>query len=400
MQIGIIGGGPAGLFAAETAVSGGAFVTVFEKKSSVGRKLLVAGRGGLNLTKNEPAGRFAERYLGSKLPAELWTEMIASFGPTEIRKWAHGLGVETFAAGTGRVYPVEMKAAPLLRRWVHRLRASGVHFEMHRTLSAISSPLEQIDLQFHETGGAVCTFDAVICALGGGSWPETGSDGGWTEVFAGAGIEIAPLEPANCGWEVEWPEAVLAVAEGKPLKNIALKAGSERCRGELLVTRYGLEGGAIYQAGAALRAMEQPSVTIDFKPDLTEDRLVAKLQGNARDLLGSAQSAWRLNDAALSILRAFVSTEAMDARSLAASVKHCRLPLRGPRPIAEAISSAGGVSWSELDDQLMVRRMPGLYVAGEMIDWEAPTGGYLIQGAFATGRQAALGALRRGGLAV
>lgn len=446
----MIGGGPAGLRAAEVAATAGLQVTLYEGKPSVGRKFLVAGRGGLNLTHGEPLDGFAARYSGPGQPADIWPRLLAGFDPAALRQWAAGLGVETFQATSGRVYPVEMKAAPLLRRWVARLRGLGVAFVMNHRLVALEPLVAQPPSAFSslsspkggvgrgeelllgsgnpspqpsprlggeretakpETGegagftaaatwgarlhlgfanGITATADAVILALGGGSWPETGSDGAWTGWLESLGLAIHPLAAANCGWEHEWSPEVLARAEGKPLKNIHVRAGDTLAVGELLITRYGLEGGAIYQLGAVLRAMTKPAIAIDFKPTFTVERLVAKMESARRNFLDEALVRWRIGDAAYALL---ADRTWPDALSLARAVKHCVIPLRGPRPIAEAISSAGGVCWSELDAGLMVRRFPGLFVAGEMVDWEAPTGGYLMQGCFATGTHVARSAV-------
>jgi uncharacterized flavoprotein (TIGR03862 family) len=390
--IAVIGGGPAGLRAAEVLAENGAAVTVFDAKASVGRKFLVAGGGGLNLTKNEPPERFATRYRGPEMPPDFWPARLAEFGPDDLRAWAAGLGVETFAASTGRVYPREMKAAPLLRGWVRRLRGLGVHFAMHHRLAAIRDD-SALELATPD-GPQIVTPQATILGLGGGSWPETGSDGGWVSVLEKLGIAVAPLRPANCGWEVAWPPGVLAAAEGAPLKNIAVRVGNEQARGELVVTRHGLEGGAIYQLGAALRAMEQPMLEIDFKPDLAAEALRAKLGPARRNWLTEVTQRWKLAPAAAAILGHHPDVASWTtAEAWIAAVKACRIVFTGPRPLAEAISSAGGVRWAELDARLMLRKLPGVFVAGEMIDWEAPTGGYLMQGCFATGAHAARGAL-------
>ncbi len=394
INLAIIGGGPAGLCAAETAVAGGASVTLFDAKPSVGRKFLVAGRGGLNLTHTEPAKLFAARYTGSDQPAEFWATLLRDFDADALRKWAAELGVETFAATSGRVYPRELKAAPLLRRWVHRLRESGVRFALrHRWTGLRRGARWEIDFQVDGEARTV-EADAVILAVGGASWPETGSDGAWIPGLEKLGVSVAAFASANCGWELPWPPAVLAQAEGKPLKNVTVRAGEVTAVGELLVTSYGLEGGAIYQLGPALRAMAEPAIVIDFKPAHTAAQLVRKLGNCPRNFLAEARSRWKLSDAAFAILEnlpghaPFTSAEA-----LAATTKACELRLSGPRPLAEAISSAGGVRWSEVDSALMLRRLPGVFVAGEMIDWEAPTGGYLMQGCFATGHRAARSAL-------
>ncbi len=378
----MVGGGPAGLRAAEVAATAGLRVTLFDGKPSVGRKFLVAGKGGLNLTHGEAEQQFVTRYSGPDQPPEIWEKMIAEFGPAKLRDWAADLGVETFQATSGRIYPKALKAAPLLRRWIDRLRGLNVTFRMNHRLVSLE-PGNPWQLGFAD--GSTETADAVILALGGGSWPRTGSDGAWMEIFQILGIACHPLAAANCGWEHEWSPEVLAVAEGKPLKNIQVSAGGVLAIGELMVTRYGLEGGAIYQLGAALRAMPEPAVAIDFKPSFTVDQLVRKMESVKRNFLTEAKLRWKLSEAAVAILSRH---EWPDAVSLASEVKHCVIPLSGPRPIAEAISSAGGVCWSAVDDKLMVRKAPGLFLAGEMIDWEAPTGGYLIQGCFATGTKA------------
>jgi uncharacterized flavoprotein (TIGR03862 family) len=250
-QLAVVGGGPAGLRAAEVAAAAGLKVTLFDGKPSVGRKFLVAGKGGLNLTHGEALDRFVTRYSGPDQPAEIWGKLISGFDPASLREWAAGLGVETFQATSGRVYPKALKAAPLLRRWIERLRGLGVRFEMNHRLTSIS-PGNPHELGF--SNATTFTADTVILALGGGSWAKTGSDGKWTEIFQPLGIACHPLAPANCGWEHEWSPAILEAAEGKPLKNIHVTAGDQTATGELMLTRYGLEGGAIYQLGATLRA--------------------------------------------------------------------------------------------------------------------------------------------------
>ena len=380
--------------AAEVAAAGGASVTLFDAKPSVGRKFLVAGRGGLNLTHTESLEHFATRYTGAGQPSEFWRTLLAEFDADALRKWAADLGVETFAATSGRVYPRELKAAPLLRRWVHQLREAGVQFSMRHRWSGLRPAAQwQVDFQTEGERRTVHT-DAVILALGGGSWPETGSDGGWISVLEKLGVKIDPLTAANCGWDISWPPGVCALAEGQPLKNITARAGESMATGELLVTSYGIEGGAIYQLGPALRGMREPEIVIDFKPAHTVGQLVKKLGNCPRNFLAEARSRWRLSDAAFAILSNLPGGEGFtSAESLATTVKGCTLKLTGPRPLAEAISSAGGVRWSELNSALMLRRLPGVFVAGEMIDWEAPTGGYLMQGCFATSTRAARGAL-------
>lgn len=383
-KIAVIGGGPAGLRAAEVAATAGAEVTVYEAKPSVGRKLLVAGRGGLNLTHGEEFARFVTRYSGPGQAPGFWERVIGDFTPADLRDWAAGLGIETFQQRTGRVYPREMKAAPLLRRWVERLRGLGVAFEMnHRWTGLHPGSPHRLEFRNHDES-RTSTADAVILALGGASWPVTGSDGNWVEILTRLGIGTHPLEPANCGWETPWSSAILAAAEGQPLKNLVVRTGDMEAKGELMVTAYGLEGGAIYQLGAALRAMPRPLLHIDFKPTFTVDELVRKLPPLRGDIAVTLEDRWKLSAAASAILCDELPPGTRP-EAIAALAKHFPVPLHAPRPIAEAISSAGGVRWDELDEKLMLRKIPGVFAAGEMIDWEAPTGGYLMQGCFATG---------------
>jgi uncharacterized flavoprotein (TIGR03862 family) len=382
-QLAVIGGGPAGLRAAEVAAAAGLQVTLYDAKPSVGRKFLVAGKGGLNLTHGEPLDCFTTRYIGPDAPSDVWRNLIAGFDPPALRAWAASLGVETFQATSGRVYPTALKAAPLLRRWIERLRSLGVRFEMNHRLSSLApGPCHRLGF----ANGASATAEAVIFALGGGSWPQTGSDGSWASLFTALGISHQPLAPANCGWEHAWSAEILTAAEGLPLKNLQVTAAHQTVTGELMLTRYGLEGGAIYQLGATLRAMPQPAVTLDFKPTFSHQQLVRKMESVRRDFLSQATSRWKLSPPASAILARHSYS---DIESLAHEVKNCVIPLTGPRPIAEAISSAGGIHWGELDATLMLKKIPGVFLAGEMIDWEAPTGGYLIQGCFATATHAA-----------
>ena len=380
VQLAVIGGGPAGLRAAEMAAMHGLSVTIFDAMPSLGRKFLVAGKGGLNLTHGEGIETFVTRYGGGD--RTIWQSLLNDFDSRAMRDWAAALGIDTFQASSGRVYPKAMKAASLLRRWIARLREMGVQMEARHRLVGIK-PGRPHELEF--SNGLKARANAVVFAMGGGSWSRTGSDGSWMEYFAAQGIKCSPLAPANCGWEHAWSQETLDVAEGKPLKNIAVYADGQQALGELLVTRYGLEGGAIYQLGAVLRGMKHPALAIDFKPSFTREQLVKKMESVRRDVLGQARIRWKLSDAAHAIL---ACKEWHDVTSLANEVKHCVIPLSGPRPLDEAISSAGGVAWSELDENLMLRRFPGCFVAGEMIDWEAPTGGYLMQGCFATGTRA------------
>jgi uncharacterized flavoprotein (TIGR03862 family) len=382
----VVGGGPAGLRAAEIVSAAGFATVLADRMPSVGRKFLVAGRGGLNLTHSEPAQNFPARY-GSE--STRWEKLLAAFSPADLQAWVEGLGVETFVGTSGRIFPEGKKAAPLLRRWVARLRAQGVRFALRHELASFPRAENQrLLVEFSApTGSVVYAAQSVILALGGASWPQTGSNGAWTSLAQKAGLQVIPLAAANCGYEVAWPADFLAEAEGLPLKNLIVRTGGAEAAGELLITRYGLEGGALYQLGRTLRGMTEPTLEIDLKPTFTAAQLAAKLSRQpGHERLARAAAAWKLSPAALALLRLhapFASDEAV-----ATTAKALPVSLRGPRPLAEAISTAGGLAWDELDDGLMARRLPGLFFAGEMIDWDAPTGGYLLQGCLSTGSQA------------
>lgn len=358
---------------------------------SVGRKFLVAGKSGLNLTNGEGLESFLEQYSGTDFPCDLWKRILSDFDNEALREWASDLGIETFVASSGKVFPVPIngtiKAAPLLRRWVERLRDLDVSFQTgHQWLGFDSEG----NLIFrHGSDSVTHQHDATILALGGASWPGTGSTGTWAEILESEGVAITPLASANSGWEVDWPASLLDEAEGLPLKNLKLFAGETSRRGELVITRYGLEGGPIYHLGPALRSLSTPELIVDFKPDLTVEELTERLGPVKRNFVREAGRRWKLDPAVCALLK-FLPDRGpwKSAGQLAREVKQCRIPLTGPRPVAEAISSAGGVCWSALDDQLMLKKIPGVFIAGEMIDWEAPTGGYLMQGCFATGTYA------------
>jgi uncharacterized flavoprotein (TIGR03862 family) len=380
----VIGGGPAGLHAAAVANAVGAQVVVCDAQRSVGRKFLVAGRGGLNLTHGEPVENFPARYVDEP---ERWGDLLRDFGPAELRAWAADLGVETYVGTSGRVFPRGQKAAGLLRAWVRHLRAAGVDFRTGARLVNFARQGTGWSVEFQAADDSFSLpADSIVLALGGASWPETGSDGLWPEILRAHGVEITPWQPANCGWNVDWSPELLARAEGLPLKNLTVRAGDESVSGELLITRNGLEGGAIYRLGRKLRSMPEPRLTLDFKPQLTTEAM--------RERIANVPAAtewfraWKLSNAAIALLETMSANDRHDAEHTIALVKNFTIGLRGPRPIAEAISSAGGVPWRELDESLMLRKLPGVFVAGEMIDWEAPTGGYLLQGCFATATRA------------
>ncbi|NWK56989.1 TIGR03862 family flavoprotein [Verrucomicrobiaceae bacterium N1E253] len=398
--IGIVGGGPAGLMAAESAAMLGARVALYDAMPSLGRKFLVAGKSGLNITNNTPFPDFLEHYSGTHLPSEQWAQILNQFDNSDLRSWVQGLGLDTFAASSGKVFPgpdrLGMKAAPLLRRWIQRLRSLGVSIHPRHRWTGVQPDLT---LSFSTPKGEVsCNHDAIILALGGASWPRTGSDGAWTHMLEKAGITITPLEAANCGWEAAWPDELIDEAAGLPIKNLMVAAESppnttptqQGYRGELVLTHYGLEGGPIYRLGPALRQHPRPALVIDFKPDSSIEQLTTRMGKVKRNFVREAKRRWKLDPASCALLKHLPDRGPWQSvEQLAREVKHCHIPLLRPRPIEEAISSAGGISWQALDQQLMLTKLPGVFVAGEMIDWEAPTGGYLLQACFATGRYAA-----------
>jgi uncharacterized flavoprotein (TIGR03862 family) len=389
----VVGGGPAGLRAAELLSASGAKVILADRMPSAGRKFLVAGRGGLNLTHSEPLEDFVRRY-GE--PQERWRDLLAGFSPDDLRAWAKELGIETFIGTSRRVFPVGKQAAPLLRRWIDRLRRQGVVFRFRHRLTAFRAAKGggwEVEFKTPSDRASV-QARAVIVALGGASWPQTGSDGAWTRLFAAAGLPLVPLAAANVGYEANWPEDFLVQAEGLPLKNIVVRSGGEEVAGELLITKYGLEGGALYQLGRVLRTQTRPLIEIDLKPAFTGEQLAAKLRRTPwqDDTLDRATRAWKLGPVARALLE--ISLAVDKEEEFVRLAKALPLALDRPRPIAEAISTAGGIAWEALDDDLMLRGHPGLFCAGEMIAWDAPTGGYLLQGCFATGTRAARGATK------
>lgn len=387
-MVAVVGAGPAGLMAAEAAVAAGAQVTVYDHQRSAGRKFLVAGKSGLNITNAADFETLCTQYTGNSLPMERWRSYIQRFDNSALRQWARDLGVETFVAGGGKVFPESKKAAPLLRRWLTRLKTAGVCFEMNQLWSGLRLLDGSVGLLFAVDGETqLRSYDAAVLALGGGSWPHTGSDGGWIETLSEVGVATMPLQAANCGWACHWNLDTRAVAEGQPLHHLEIKANGHVARGELMVTRYGLEGTPLYHLGAHLRAMSEPALEIDFKPIFSFEHMVKKMESARRNFYQEARVRWKLTDAMCAILRQQYG-DFDNAEDLARASKCCRLQLTGPRPLGEAISSAGGVAWSALDRTLMLKQFPGVYCAGEMIDWEAPTGGFLLQGCLATGRVA------------
>ncbi|WP_448190438.1 NAD(P)/FAD-dependent oxidoreductase [Azospirillum sp. sgz301742] len=392
-DVAVIGAGPAGLMAAETMAATGLSVAVFEHMPTPARKLLLAGRGGLNLTHSEPLESFVGRY-GDR--AAFFAGCLADFAPADLRAWAAGLGVETFVGSSGRVFPTGMKASTLVRAWLRRLGGLGVTLHArHRWLGWG----EDGALRFTRADGEAVsvTARAVVLALGGASWPRTGSDGAWTEILAARGVDVAPLRPSNMGFEVPWSEHLRTRHAGEPVKSVTLSFGERRLKGEFVITETGIEGGAVYALSAPVRdAIERDgwaTLTLDLMPDRREDELRKRLRERGAESLSTfLKKALNLTGVRATLLREFTPVaDLSDPAALARHIKGLAIPLTGVRPIERAISSAGGVRFDAVDGRLMLTRLPGVFVAGEMLDWEAPTGGYLLQGCFATGVRAGKG---------
>lgn len=403
--VAVIGGGPAGLMAAEVLSRDGVQVDLYDAMPSMGRKFLLAGVGGMNITHAEPFEIFLSRY-GAR--AALIRPMLEAFSPEALREWSLGLGVETFVGSSGRVFPREMKAAPLLRAWLHRLREAGVRFHVrHRWLGWDGNN----QLRFAApSGNVVVKVDAVVLALGGGSWAKLGSDGAWVPLLAQRGIDIAPLQPSNCGFDVAggWSEHLRSRFAGQPLKTVALQftdadGRTHRRKGELMLSDGGIEGSLVYALSAPLRdaiaARGAVTLLLDLAPDKTLARVVAEVSHprGARSLSSHLQSRCGIKGAKMALLREVLpAAQLNDPFRLAHAIKSLPLVLAAPRPIDEAISSAGGVRFEALSDNLMLRKLPGVFCAGEMLDWEAPTGGYLLTACLASGRVAGQGVLDYG----
>jgi uncharacterized flavoprotein (TIGR03862 family) len=395
-MIAVIGAGPAGLMAAEILASAGRSVTVFDHMSSAGRKLLMAGRGGLNLTHSEPLEAFIARYGAEQTRL---APAIRAFPPEALRGWAEGLGQSLFVGSSGRVFPEAMKSSPLLRAWLLRLSGLGVRFALRHRWEGFGA--ETQTLLFARL--APIEAEGVVLALGGASWPRLGSDGGWAPHLVERGVTVAPFEPANCGFTIGWTELFRQRFAGTPLKSVALRWMGRISRGDAMVTGYGIEGGAVYALSSALRdeiaAHGEAEVTLDLRPDLPEAILASKLRAlRPRDSLSNGlRRTLSLAPVAINILREAGSAAPRDIPrdpgALARLIKAVPLRLTGCQGLDRAISSAGGVTWDEVDDRFMLRRLPGVFVAGEMLDWEAPTGGYLLQGCMATGAAAGHGML-------
>jgi uncharacterized flavoprotein (TIGR03862 family) len=399
--VAIIGGGPAGLMAAEAAATEGARVELFDSMPSVGRKFLLAGKGGLNLTHAEAFPHFISRY-GEK--QDSLKPHLNDFDADRVREWAVSLGIETFVGSSQRVFPIEMKAAPLLRSWLKRLRSLGVRFHMRHRWQGWN---DLGDLIFTTQKGPVTVrAGASVLALGGGSWARLGSDGTWTPLLESRGLEISPLRPANCGFDVGWSAYFAERFAGAPVKPVVVQFKNTRGqemtrRGEFVITETGVEGSLIYALSSNLRDLidlnGHAELQLDLAPDRTEARILGSLQKSHRGLSLSnrLKRAAGLDAAKIGLLRERVTQDGCTApEQLAAAIKSLPLRLKAARPLDEAISSAGGLTLEALDDQLMISALPGLFCAGEMLDWEAPTGGYLLTACLATGRAAGRAAAR------
>ena len=393
-EIAIIGGGPAGLMAAEVLSAAGCGVTVHEAMPTVGRKFLLAGKSGLNITHAEDYSIFRTRFgsASNHLKAAL-----DAFTPQDVRDWAAGLGTETFVGSSHRVFPTTMKASPLLRAWLRRLDMQGVTISTrHRWVGFENDAF----LMEAPDGRFPLRADAVLLALGGASWPKLGSDGGWIPRLADRGVEIAPLRPANCGFDVAWSAVMRQGFAGAPVKSVTATSPAGTMPGEFVITAHGIEGSLVYAHAAALRDELEKNGHAEFVVDLAPGRQIERL---ARDLSRQDRKASfsnRLRKGAgiegvkLALVREFTAPgDLSDPQQLARAIKALPIRMAGPRPIAEAISSGGGVTFAGVDAAYMLREMPGTFVAGEMLDWEAPTGGYLLTACFATGRAAARGIL-------
>ncbi len=396
----VIGGGPAGLMAAEVARAAGVQVDLYEAMGSVGRKFLIAGKGGLNLTHAEPRPAFDQRYRDRADAVGGWLD---DFDAAALREWARGLGVETYVGSSDRVFPLDRKAAPLLRGWVRRLREQGVRFHVHHRWLGWT---DDGALRFATPGGeATVTAPATLLALGGGSWPELGSDGAWAPVLAAQGVDVAALQPANCGFDVGWSEHLAQRHAGAPLKPVVAhwhdaEGVEHMLQGECVLTATGVEGSLIYALSAPMReaiaANGEARLWLDLAPgrdieqlkrDLAKPRAGRSISEHLRRQTG-------LTGAKAALLHEVLGRDGMqDPDAIATAIKRLPLILTQPRPLAEAISTAGGVRLEALDDALMLRQHPGVFCAGEMLDWEAPTGGYLLTACFASGLRAGRGAV-------
>ena len=403
ISVAIIGGGPAGLMAAEVVSQGGAEVHLFDAMPSVGRKFLLAGKGGMNITHAEPLESLLSRYGTRRAHV---APLVNFFPPDTLREWIHALGVDTFIGSSGRIFPTDMKAAPLLRAWLHRLRTDGVQFHMrHRWIGWDGNPDDKMLRFTTPDGERVVAADVVVLALGGGSWARLGSDGAWVPLLLQQGIAVAPLIPTNCGFDVDWSEHFRSRFAGHPLKSVIATVSDAnghgiKRQGDMLITTSGIEGGLTYALSIPIRdritQYGSTVVHLDLVPGKSVERIFDEVSHprGSRSMASHLQSRVGIHGVKAGLLRELVSaTDFANPAHLAAAIKALPITLIAPRPIDEAISSGGGVSFDGLNARLMLQKNPGIFCAGEMLDWEAPTGGYLLTACFASGRVAGLGAL-------
>ena len=397
--VAVIGGGPAGLMAAEVISACGMKVHVYESMPSLGRKFLMAGKSGLNITHTESFDEFVARYGTRRSQIEC---ILKIFGTGELLQWVHGLGIETFVGTSGRVFPVGMKASPLLRAWLKRLDEAGVKVQLRHKWLGFAQDGDFSELKFSTPEGEkIIKADAVVLAVGGGSWSRLGSDGAWVPWLERAGAKVEALKPSNCGFDVSWSPHFRERFDGYPVKSVVLSFGDFRQQGEFIVTKEGVEGGLIYAASASIRdeiyAKGKAVLSLDMAPDRSLEWLTEKLSKphGSRSMASRLERTVGIKGVKAGLLREFVSKEKFaQAEQLAYSIKHLQIPFVAPRPLDEAISSAGGVTFESLDEHLMMKRLPGVFCAGEMLDWEAPTGGYLLTACFASGYVAGQGAVK------
>jgi uncharacterized flavoprotein (TIGR03862 family) len=398
-HITIIGAGPSGLMAAEICANAGLNVTVYDRMRAPARKFLMAGRGGLNLTHSEDLECFIKRY-GDAAPR--LASCIEHFPPTTLRAWCEGLGIETFIGSSGRIFPTTFKASPLLRAWLQRLDKMNVRFALRHDWRGWDD-VGALLFNDAEDKKISVTPDATLLALGGASWPRLGADGGWVNFLKEKNISVSPLRPANCGFAVDWTPHFIERFEGHPLKTIALSFANVTVQGEMMITKHGVEGGAIYAHSSALReAIAQDGTanpTLDLRKDISADDLTRRLQAGrgSQSLSTFLKKAAGLSPLAIGLIQEASRAHAMPietAAQLSHIIKHLPLRLTAPFPIDRAISSAGGIMWDEIDEHYGLKKIPRVFIAGEMLDWEAPTGGYLLQGCFSTAVAAARGVIR------
>ncbi|HEX9840521.1 MAG TPA: TIGR03862 family flavoprotein [Anaerolineales bacterium] len=395
-SVAVIGGGPAGLMAAEVVSARGVKVDVYDSMPSVGRKFLMAGKSGLNITHSEPFEQFVSHYGKHRAQIE---PLLKNFGPDEQRQWVHGFGIETFIGTSKRVFPVGMKASPLLRAWLKRLTDSRVNFHLRHNWHGWNAH-QSLKFETPEGEKAV-TADATVLALGGASWSSLGSDGVWVPWLEQAGVRVEAFKPSNCGFDVGWSPHFRERFDGHPIKSVVLSFGPFRQQGEFIVTREGVEGGLIYAASAMIRyeisARGKAMISLNMAPNRSLEWLIEKLSDprGSRTMASHLEKTVGIKGVKAGLLREFVPKEEFaNAERLAHFIKNLPIPLIATRPLDEAISTAGGVMFESLDENLMIHSMPGVFCAGEMLDWEAPTGGYLLTACFASGYTAGTGVLK------